>query len=125
MIQLDYRDSRPLYEQVTDKIERLIIMGALKPDEKLPSVRNLAIELSINPNTVQRAYTELESRGFLYSVKGRGNFVAYRKDLLDMKKQEFLEKIENLIKEAQEMGIDRESIVNALSKDKEASHDRA
>lgn len=114
MIQLDYRDPRPIYEQITDKMERLIIRGVLPPDEKLPSVRSLAVELSINPNTVQRAYTELEHRGFLYSVHGRGHFVAYREDLMEMKKKEYLEKIEALLKEAQDVGIDRESLIKAL-----------
>lgn len=115
MIQLDYRDGRPLYEQVVDKMERLIVIGGLAPDDKLPSVRNLAMELSINPNTVQRAYTELESRGFLYSVQGRGHFVAYREDLLDMKKKEYADRIENILKEAEEVGISREELLKELS----------
>lgn len=119
MIQLDYRDPRPLYEQITDKIQRLIIMGALPPDEKLPSVRTLASELSINPNTVQRAFTELESKGFLYTVKGRGNFVAYREDLLDMKKKELIDRIEALIKEAEDLGISRQDIIRDLNSEKE------
>ena len=66
---------QPIYEQIVDKMQRLIAGGALEPDEKLPSVRSLAVELSINPNTIQRAYSELERSGFIYSVKGRGNFV--------------------------------------------------
>lgn len=115
MIQLDYRDGRPLYEQVVDKMERLIVIGGLAPDDKLPSVRSLAMELSINPNTVQRAYTELESRGFLYSVQGRGHFVAYREDLLDMKKKEYADRIENILKEAEEVGISREELLKELS----------
>ena len=73
MIILDYSDKRPIYEQIVDKMQILIANGALEPDEKLPSVRSLAVELSINPNTIQRAYSELERSGFIYSVKGRGN----------------------------------------------------
>ena len=70
MIILDYRDTRPLYEQIVDKFQMLILSGALEPNSRMPSVRSLAVELSINPNTIQRAYSELERNGFLYTVKG-------------------------------------------------------
>ena len=73
MISLNYRDSRPIYEQIEDGLRKLIVTGALGADEKLPSVRALAAQLAINPNTIQRAYAELEREGFIYTVKGRGN----------------------------------------------------
>lgn len=76
MLHIDYRDSRPLYEQIADGFEQMAVCGAVLPEEQLPSVRQLAMELSINPNTIQRAYGELERRGVAYSVKGRGNFVS-------------------------------------------------
>jgi len=76
MIVLDYRDRRPIYEQVIERFEELMFKGVLVQDAKLPSVRSLATELSINPNTIQRAYTELERQGYIYSVKGKGSFVA-------------------------------------------------
>ncbi len=76
MILLDYRDKRPIYEQVHEKLERLITSGALEADSKMPSVRSLAIELSINPNTIQRAYAQLEKEGYIYTVSGRGSFVS-------------------------------------------------
>ena len=69
MIFIDYNDKRPIYEQVTEKIQTLILNGVLESDSKLPSVRSLAMELSINPNTIQRAYSELEREGFIYSVE--------------------------------------------------------
>lgn len=75
MIVIDYRDKRPLYEQVTEKLAHLIICGALESNSRLPSVRSLAMDLSVNPNTIQRAYTQLEQEGFIYSVVGRGNYV--------------------------------------------------
>ncbi len=75
MIVIDYRDKRPLYEQVAEKLAHLIICGALESNAKLPSVRSLAMDLSVNPNTVQRAYAQLEQEGFLYTVVGRGNYV--------------------------------------------------
>ena len=76
MIVLDYQDRRPIYEQVTDKFQILILNGILPPGSQMPSVRQLATELSVNPNTIQRAYMELEKLGLIYPVKGRGNFVA-------------------------------------------------
>ena len=76
MIVLDYRDSRPLYQQVKDSLRRMMLTGLLEPDEKLPSVRSLATQLTINPNTIQRAYAELEAEGYIYSVAGRGSFVS-------------------------------------------------
>ena len=76
MIRLDYRDARPIYEQVKDGLRRLMVTGVLAPGEKLPSVRSLAMDLAINPNTIQRAYAQLEMEGYVYSVAGRGTFVA-------------------------------------------------
>ena len=76
MISLNYRDSRPIYEQIKDGLRKLIVTGGLRPDEKLPSVRALAAQLAINPNTIQRAYNELEGEGYIYSVPGKGSFAA-------------------------------------------------
>ena len=80
---IDYNDKRPIYEQIIDRFQTLIINGALEPNMQIPSVRSLAIELSINANTIQRAYSELEREGFIYSVKGRGNFVRDSKSLAE------------------------------------------
>ena len=75
MIQLNYRDSRPIYEQVKDGLRQLIINGVLTEGSRLPSVRELAVSLTINPNTIQRAYHELETEGYICSVAGRGSYV--------------------------------------------------
>ena len=75
MIRLDYRDARPIYEQVRDGLRSLMVTGVLAAGEKLPSVRSLATELAINPNTIQRAYSQLETEGYVYTVSGRGTFV--------------------------------------------------
>ena len=86
MILLDYRDKRPIYEQVVEKLEHLIVGGALGANEKMPSVRSLGMELTVNPNTIQRAYNQLEQDGYLYTIAGRGSFcgtgngMAYRQD---------------------------------------------
>lgn len=75
MICIDYKSRKPIYEQIIDNIKSLIVSGVLKRDEQLPSVRQMAQELAINPNTIQKAYTELEREGIIYSLKGRGSFV--------------------------------------------------
>ena len=73
MLNLDYRDARPIYEQVKDGLRRLMVTGVIQEGEKLPSVRALATQLAINPNTIQRAYEALETEGYLYSVPGKGS----------------------------------------------------
>ncbi|WP_208589461.1 GntR family transcriptional regulator [Gracilibacillus suaedae] len=75
MFELDLRSRKPIYEQLVDRLKQLIINNVLDKDEKLPSVRVLAQQLSINPNTIQKAYRELEAQGYIYSVKGKGSFV--------------------------------------------------
>ena len=114
MIVLDLKDARPLYEQIVERFKHLILCGALPEDEKLPSVRNLAMELSINPNTIQKAYGELEREGFIYSVKGRGNFVAASSSLKEAKKQELKTQILALVKEGEAIGLTREEIIKLL-----------
>ncbi|MDQ0272311.1 GntR family transcriptional regulator [Cytobacillus purgationiresistens] len=76
MFELDVRSRKPIYEQLVDKLKELIITEILKTDEQLPSVRSLAQELTINPNTIQKAYRELENQGYIYSIKGKGSFVS-------------------------------------------------
>ena len=75
-MQLNYRDSKPIYEQIKEGIRRMIVMNVIKQDEKLPSVRVLACKYAINPNTIARAYRELEEEGYLYTQSGKGTFVA-------------------------------------------------
>lgn len=115
MIILDYKDARPIYEQVVDKIQKLIINGVLEPDSKMPSVRGLAMELCINPNTIQKAYAELERSGFLYTIKGRGNFVSYNDELYLLKKREYGRRLNALLKEAEEIGISRQEMLSMIT----------
>ena len=105
MIILDYKDRRPIYEQVIEKMEELMMLGALKENEPLPSVRSLAMDLSINPNTIQRAYAELERRGYIYVVKGKGSFVADNSKMRENKNNEKLTQFSELIDEAIRLGI--------------------
>ncbi|MCD8336011.1 MAG: GntR family transcriptional regulator [Lachnospiraceae bacterium] len=88
MIGIDLQNRRPIYEQITERFETLIVNGVLEPDSQMPSVRSLAMELSINPNTIQKAYSMLEQEGYIYPVKGRGNFVSGNGALMKQKKQE-------------------------------------
>lgn len=106
MIWIDYTDATPIYEQIVTKYKNLIVRGVLAPNEKMPSVRSLAMELSINPNTIQKAYAELERQGFVYTVKGRGNFVADNSGLKEMKEKEIIQKLETVVVEAEEAGGD-------------------
>lgn len=108
MIILDYKDTRPIYEQVVDKFKLLILKGVLGRDEQMPSVRNLAIDLSVNPNTIQKAYAELERQGYIYTIKGRGNFVSDASLLLDDFKVKLKERIIGLYAEAKELGIGKQ-----------------
>ena len=105
MITLDYADRRPIYEQVMEKMKDLILLGVLETDSQLPSVRELAMDLSINPNTVQRAYAELERQGVIYCVKGRGNFVAGINALKEQHKEEMKSQLSELVKMAKKADI--------------------
>ena len=105
LIIIDYNDKRPIYEQIIDKFETLILNGGLEPNMQLPSVRALAIELSINANTIQRAYSELEREGYIYSVKGRGNFVRDNKSLAEKQKEKLLHELSKQIELCKSAGI--------------------
>ena len=106
MVKIDYRDARPIYEQVADDIEELALRGALPADTQLPSVRQFAMELSINPNTIQRAYGELERRGVIYAAKGRGNFVSDVGTRRDERLREVGAEISALASKARSLGAD-------------------
>ena len=99
MISVNYRDSRPIYVQIADSIKMQIAKQILQPDEKLPSVREIASELTINPNTIQRAYRELEQEGYVYTVSGRGTFVAAFDKENSKRKMELLEEFDEVVKE--------------------------
>ena len=87
MITLNYRDARPIYEQVCDGLRRLIVSGAIADGEKLPSVRELAAEAGINPNTVQRAFSELEREGLIYTQRATGKYVTENADEIKSARQ--------------------------------------
>ena len=111
MIHLDYRDSRPIYEQVKDGLRRLMVTGVLASGDKLPSVRAMASQLSINPNTIQRAYVELEAEGYVVSVTGKGSFVAEGATQNTARRAELTGKLKPLLEELKNLGMTREELV--------------
>jgi GntR family transcriptional regulator len=114
MIIINYKDRRPIYEQVVERFKELIIKGALEPNSQLPSVRTLAMELSINPNTIQRAYAELERQGYIYSVKGKGSFIAADDLLSQQKRNEVFQELEQVVREAKSIGITEEEFISKV-----------
>lgn len=114
MIILDYQDRRPIYEQVVEKFRILILNGALEPGSQMPSVRQLAMELSVNPNTIQRAYMELEQQGFIYPVKGRGSFVADSAEIQRINRITYYQELAGLVQKGRELGISREELMNRI-----------
>lgn len=105
MIHIDNQDRRPLYEQIAEKFETLILRGVLEPDSQMPSVRKLAMELSINPNTIQRAYLQLEQGGYIYPVKGRGSFVSPKLDTAMKKREKYFEELKEMVRQGKALGI--------------------
>lgn len=114
MITLNYRDSRPIYGQIKDGLRRLIITGAVAPDEKLPSVRAMAMDLAINPNTIQRAYNELEGEGYIYSVPGKGSFAAAVAGADTERKRELLARVREMLSELRYLGVTRKELLALL-----------
>lgn len=115
MIALNHRDGKPIYQQIQEGFRHHIVSGILKTGERLPSVRELATQLAINPNTIQRAYRELEAEGYIYSVLGKGSFVASQVYLMEGYRQEKLKSIGEIIVELREMGLTQSDLETALS----------
>lgn len=114
MININFRDSRPIYEQVKDGFRQLIVSGALPPDSKMPSVRELASTLAINPNTIQRAYRELEAEGYICSVPGKGSFVCAQSAAVLARQTELTEKLRALAAELRQLGMDEGELISII-----------
>lgn len=114
VILIDYKDRRPIYEQVIEKFQQMILCGALEPDSAMPSVRSLAMELSLNPNTIQRAYQELERQGYIYTLKGKGSFVSNSMKAADHKRKEIQEELEKSISNAFMAGITEDELCDMI-----------
>ena len=117
MLQLNYRDPRPIYVQILAEYKRLILSGALERGAKLPSVRELAGQLAINPNTIQRAYRELESEGYILSVAGKGSFVAQVDRLAEQQKKEALNAFRAAAQRLRALGLSAEALASLLTQE--------
>ena len=116
-MELNYGDHRPIYEQIKEKTKEYIVSGVYGENEKLPSVREVAGKLAINPNTIQRAYKELEIEGYIYSQKAKGYFVApMKKSIQAIKKEEAMEEIEVKIRELKYLGTEESEIISIVNK---------
>lgn len=124
MITVDMRDRKPIYEQLIDNIRALAVRGFLKPDEHLPSVRQLAAELAINPNTIQKAYAELERQNVIYSLPGRGNFISPDICTLALAEQKrLMEHLSESMRAARNAGISKEDVLKTADAVFDGAHD--
>ncbi len=117
MFVLDYTEKKPLYEQVKDKMKDMILNGLLKENEQLPSVRELSMHLTVNPNTIQKAYKDLETEGYIYSVPGKGNFVAKVSGINKNEKCTALyQQMKELVRELCFIGETKEKMIEQIEK---------
>lgn len=116
-MELNYSDHRPIYEQIKEKTKEYIVSGAMAEHEKIPSVRELAAQLAINPNTIQRAYKELEAEGYIYSQKAKGYFVApMKKGMRSLRTEEATEQFEVIVKELKYLGCEQDVLTEIIKK---------
>ena len=119
MITINYRDPRPIYEQIQSELRRLMLTGSLPPGSRLPSVRELAGQLAINPNTIQRAYRELESDGYILSVAGKGSFVAQVDKLAEQQKKQAVEAFQAAAQRLRALGLSGEELAALLAQEEQ------
>lgn len=111
MFLIDSMSRQPVYEQLIEQLERFVLTGVLKPGDQMPSVRSLSMELSINPNTIQKAYSELDSRRLIYSVPGRGCFISENAlPLISEQKREKLAVLDRLLEELALAGVEEPTV---------------
>lgn len=115
MFSLNYRDARPIYEQVKDGLRHLVVTGAILPGDQFPSVRALASSLAINPNTIQRAYESLEAEGYLYTVAGKGSFAAAQSDVNRQRRERLLKEFDAACHELLFLGMTSEELAQRVA----------
>lgn len=123
MININFRDSRPIYEQVKTTLRKLIVSGAMSPDEKLPSVRELASQLVINPNTIQRAYRELEQEGYIISIPGKGSYANLSAQVDEGRKKELLTAMDEIVAELLYLGVTSDELDRRIREKEAARHE--
>ena len=116
MIHLDYRDASPIYAQIIQRLKEQISAGALEPGERLPSVRELAAELAINPNTIQRSYRQLEMEGWIVTVPGKGCFVCSDERHAEEEKKKLLAQFDRTVDTLEAFGISRDTLIARLQR---------
>lgn len=121
MFSLNYRDARPIYEQVKDGLRHLVVTGAIQAGDKLPSVRALASSLAINPNTIQRAYEALESEGYLYTVTGKGSFAAPQTGVNQARRETLLTQFDQTAQELCFLGMTPDELAQRLRQARQTS----
>lgn len=114
MVHLDYRDARPIYAQIIDSIREQIAAGILEPGEKLPSVRELAADLAINPNTIQRSYRSLELEGWIATVPGKGCFVCGNQQTKQKEQERLLQQFDEIVSQLRAMDMTVDQIIEHL-----------
>lgn len=115
MINLDYQSRNSIYEQIINEIERYVALGIYKPLQQLPSVRELASNLGINPNTVKKAYSELERKGVITTISTKGSFISENvEDVVNMKIEQGISNIKEIIGELQKLGLTKETIITRI-----------
>ena len=115
MIIIDYQSRTPIYEQIVLEIERYVVLGIYKPKQQIESIRELATSLGINPNTVKKAYDELERRGTIITISTKGTFIsANTNNLIENKIEEKIRNIQNEIKELEKLGIQKSEILKRI-----------
>lgn len=123
MININFRDSRPIYEQVKTTLRKLIVSGAMSPDEKLPSVRELASQLVINPNTIQRAYRELKQEGYIISIPGKGSYANLSAQVDEGRKKELLTATDEIVAELLYLGVTPDELDRRIREKEAARHE--
>ena len=123
MININFRDSRPIYEQVKTTLRKLIVSGAMSPDEKLPSVRELASQLVINPNTIQRAYRELEQEGYIISIPGKGSYANLSAQVDEGRRKELLTAMDEIVAELLYLGVTPDALDRRIREKEAARHE--
>lgn len=114
MLELNYRDAKPIYEQIMYRVRKLIISGSLQPKEKLPSVRELAMKLAINPNTIARAYKQLEAEGYVYTVSGSGTYVSEHINVEEHRTRELLQEFDEITRELLYLAVEPKELMQRV-----------
>lgn len=115
MINLDYQSRKPIYMQIVDGIERYVALGILKPEQQIPSIRDMATDLGVNPNTIKKAYSVLEQRGVIVTLSTKGTYITLKTDnVLNKKIEDKINEIKKHMAELEKLGLDKKEIIKRI-----------